>query len=288
VKQLGAWFGARGGVAPKRGAEEPGVTMVAGEHAIRVRTHTVDPLLAFEYEPKGMRVLKVLGAPVSATWAMCDSCSITLERRQPDRPVARELADRLASGGNVDLQPLIEVIAKAVPSDDYDVLLLTIHPDMVQPGDPGDYFEDESKALFEYDSGSSTDAYWREPMIELPPDPKLATDRRLLFHLIAPLEPIATLDPGRVEHYVPTADQGQLSPAIGLSVLDVRAPANWYRQDGYEHHWTLTTYVLDGHHRIQAASQAGAAMPILLFITREKWNGDEVDLVVETLAGRSV
>src|SRR5215831_4418376 len=66
-----------------------------GQYGPRVHVETAIPLVDFEYEPDGFRVLRVMGEPTSATWAMCDTCSISLDRRSGDERSARELADRL-------------------------------------------------------------------------------------------------------------------------------------------------------------------------------------------------
>ena len=64
-------------------------------------------------------------------------------------------------------------------------------------------------------------------------------------------------------------------------------PANWYGEKSeYAEHWTLTTFVLDGHHKIQAAAESGRVVRLVTFISREKSNvgGLDVDAVVDALA----
>lgn len=56
--------------------------------------------------------------------------------------------------------------------------------------------------------------------------------------------------------------------AVALSLLDVRSPADW---DGNEapdplEHWCFTHYLIDGHHKLHAASESGKRLSILSFV----------------------
>ena len=54
--------------------------------------------------------------------------------------------------------------------------------------------------------------------------------------------------------------------AIAISILDIKQPADW--NDGIisSSHWCLAHYLLDGHHKIFAASKTGEPMTLLSFL----------------------
>lgn len=71
-----------------------------------------------------------------------------------------------------------------------------------------------------------------------------------------------------------------------VTLLDVRATADGppgagadpTLLDGTE--WCLTTFLLDGHHKVQAASEEGRPVRLLAFIAREPSIADEADIKV--------
>lgn len=56
--------------------------------------------------------------------------------------------------------------------------------------------------------------------------------------------------------------------AVSIAVLDVKSPADWsgdQEPDPVEH-WCLTHYLLDGHHKLHAASESGKPLNLLSFV----------------------
>jgi hypothetical protein len=76
--------------------------------------------------------------------------------------------------------------------------------------------------------------------------------------------PFDLLDQDRVKQYLESK-----SPvtAVAISVLDVKQPVCYsdeQLQQGYDYaHWCLAHYLLDGHHKTFAASQAGRPLSLL-------------------------
>jgi hypothetical protein len=53
---------------------------------------------------------------------------------------------------------------------------------------------------------------------------------------------------------------------VAVSFLDVRAPAVDQGPDYYTH-WGLTHFLLDGHHKLEAAAEHGAAVQLLSLLS---------------------
>jgi hypothetical protein len=54
--------------------------------------------------------------------------------------------------------------------------------------------------------------------------------------------------------------------AVAVATLDVCAPADEQGED-YFAHWGLTHFLLDGHHKLQAAAETGAALQLLSLLS---------------------
>lgn len=70
----------------------------------------------------------------------------------------------------------------------------------------------------------------------------------------------------RVEEYVALMEQGTVPTAVAISTLDVCQPAI-DRGDDYFVHWGLTHFLLDGHHKLEAAATAGRPVRLLSLLT---------------------
>ncbi|WP_333734145.1 hypothetical protein [Streptomyces sp. IBSBF 3010] len=66
----------------------------------------------------------------------------------------------------------------------------------------------------------------------------------------------------RVEEYAALMEQGTVPTAVAISTLDVCQPAV-DRGDYYFAHWGLTHFLLDGHHKLEAAATAGRPVRLL-------------------------
>jgi hypothetical protein len=288
------------------------LTMTGNLH-YRVRTRS--PVVRFKYA-EANRYLTVRGQRVYSMWVGCDSCSVLFEREPTPGLTRADVADRLRHGSDSSDAGLLGAIASLLPSGDYAVANVSVRPVMTVPGDPNDYFNRDSIDLFADDAGSINTTYWRAGSTQLPRDAGLEPKRRaglhalksaslahewehpivnatgfpathkLFFHLLIPMEPPNELDPKRVAEYRRAADAGEQSTALGVSVLDIRAPANWHGDAAeYPEHWVLATWVLDGHHKIQAAAESGTAVRLLTFISRAESGAtrSDIDALVSVL-----
>jgi hypothetical protein len=66
----------------------------------------------------------------------------------------------------------------------------------------------------------------------------------------------------RVKTYAANLARGATPTAIAVSILDVCAPADEQGPDYYTH-WALTHFLLDGHHKMQAAAETARPVHLL-------------------------
>ena len=77
--------------------------------------------------------------------------------------------------------------------------------------------------------------------------------------------PIGWLGENEVREYVTRISEELKPTALALSVLDVKQPANWGDKAEVTEHWCLTHYLLDGHHKVYAASNLNQPITLLSF-----------------------
>src|SRR4029077_12174479 len=89
--------------------------------------------------------------------------------------------------------------------------------------------------------------------------------RTLLTQIAMPLQDPATLNRDRVEFWKSKARAGRPLTAFAVSVLDYQSPVGQrdHRDYPYTSQMLLTHCVLDGHHRVQAASEINSPVRIL-------------------------
>ncbi|MGW0841283.1 hypothetical protein ACWD26_14145 [Streptomyces sp. NPDC002787] len=144
-------------------------------------------------------------------------------------------------------------------SCDYLPLLLRVEPRLVLPGQEGDYFSGEQVATW------GLDQFWGLP--EYPHTPyyrtfETAVDASAhLYEFVVPMVPPTWNTRERLEEYIELMSRGSVPTAVAVSTLDVCEPASGLPTDHYRH-WALTHFLLDGHHKLEAA--ATTARPVRL------------------------
>lgn len=173
-----------------------------------------------------------------------------------------ELANDLLNAGlqRID-DEVLRVYGGVLPRSEYTVFLLQITPQLVEAGSPSDYFSHEQVITWGVDPavGSPDDPgtpYYRT--FESP----IGKDRHL-YEFVVPMVPPAWNNSDRVADY--SAGAGAESTAVAYSLLDVLQPAMDEGEDYYEH-WVLSHFLLDGHHKIEAAANAGRPVRLLSLV----------------------
>jgi hypothetical protein len=136
------------------------------------------------------------------------------------------------------------------------------------PASDLDYFWHECVALF------GIDGYYGVPHYPKTPYYRLSTlampPEGLLIELGIPLHQPGTLDPEVVDRYKQELQEGSTPAAFAVGVLDIRQPAVWKGKPEFTEHYVLAQYLLDGHHKMQAAAELGADIQVLSFVSREQ------------------
>jgi len=77
--------------------------------------------------------------------------------------------------------------------------------------------------------------------------------------------------------------------AVAIAVLDVRGPATLADESEPDpkEHWCLTHYLLDGHHKLHAASEAGKPLSLLSFLASEQGGSsrEQIEFAVRVMSG---
>ncbi len=186
----------------------------------------------------------------------------------------------------------IGTIAKSflavLPRGHYQAALFEMSPGQAgTPGNP-DYFECEQREAWRYEPEADEGAcslYYRSGTRSM-------GSGQMLFEFVVPLFGAAALDDRRVAHYMKLMSEGCKPTAVAVSVLDVKSSMEWPEDEKgndvepeFDTHWCFANYLLDGHHKVQAAHRANAPMTLLSFIALEpSWQ--RVDDLVSAYQGK--
>ena len=201
------------------------------------------------------RLLFVDGKPAFELSYWCGTCQILFQRQEG----STETFD--AAGDDP-----IEAFGALLPRGDYQPLRLEIRPRLVQPSHPGDYFAEEQVATWGLDSFWGLPAYPRTPYYRTFETP-VGADAHF-YEFVVPMVPPSWNERAQVDRYIADAEAGRPLTAVAVSVLDVSEPAVAEGADHYTH-WALTHFLLDGHHRLQAAAETGHPVRLLSLLSAD-------------------
>jgi hypothetical protein len=178
-----------------------------------------------------------------------------------------ELAQRLTVG-LTDLDGVVvDRFGSLLAAGEYRPLLLEVMPRLTAPGATGDYFAEEQVSTW------GLTPFWGLP--EYPGTPyyrgrKWRVDKSAhLYEFVVPMVPPSWNERDRVSHYVERLQRDSLPTAVAVSILDVCEPAvTAPGRDRYAH-WGLTHFLLDGHHKFEAAASLGVPLRMLSLLSTE-------------------
>jgi hypothetical protein len=179
----------------------------------------------------------------------------------------------------------VEQYSVLFPNDQYEVLLFEFKPKLVFPGDKNDYFSNDLFKTWENDEieNQEEDDDDEENYI----DHKKATieyyrgqdkpikDEDKIYEFFIPIFQNSQLDEQRIKYYEDLVEAGQKPTVLALSFLDVKCPCFYPTINGIEvkpdyfTHWCFANYLIDGHHKIQAAYRKQKSITILTFLAKE-------------------
>jgi hypothetical protein len=144
-------------------------------------------------------------------------------------------------------------------------MLLTITPTLTLPVKEGDYFSEEQTATWGINS------FWG-----LPEYPRTAYYRTFqtvrdreshLYEFVVPMVPLGWNEPQQVDAAQELLAASDRPTAVAVSLLDVCAPAVSPEGTEWYEHWCLTHFLLDGHHKIEAAARSGRPLRLLSLLS---------------------
>lgn len=209
------------------------------------------------------RLLMVDDEPAFELSFYCGTCPLLFRRLETatQKLSLESVQDRLAGAlEDPDDGGVIEAFGALLPEGEYLPLLLDVEPRLVVPGKEGDYFSGEQVATW------GINQFWGLP--EYPHTPyyrtfETAVDHDAhLYEFVVPMVPPTWNERERVEEYVALMGRGTVPTAVAISTLDVCQPSLGLADDPSTH-WGLTHFLLDGHHKLEAAATAGRPVRIL-------------------------
>jgi hypothetical protein len=192
----------------------------------------------------------------------CGTCQFLFKRLEGSNSTMSlaEVAEQLTSGIETVDNDIVARFASLLPAGGYLPMLLHLRPRLVYPSGPGDYFAEEQVATWGVDSFWGLPGYPQTPYYRA--HEATIDDGAHFFEFVVPMVPPSWNDSTRVEERRRRLASSSRPTAVAVSVLDVCQPANKSGPD-YFAHWALTHFVLDGHHKLQAAAETGKPMQLL-------------------------
>jgi hypothetical protein len=186
--------------------------------------------------------LDLHGQPLYHIGNHCGTCNAIFKRvRNANLPLtSQQFSEQLQNGFEELPQDVFETMTALLPKGRYRVELLTITPSLMTQ---------ENRPL---SISCEADYFWICRLVEK----KQAAD----YEIILPIIEKSQLDTHRIDFYK-REFQHALSPiALAFSMYDERVIRGEYYQNAFAH------FLLDGHHKVMAASELSQAISLLSFI----------------------
>ncbi|MFI5527872.1 hypothetical protein ACIA8O_04870 [Kitasatospora sp. NPDC051853] len=217
----------------------------------------------------GRRVLTVDGQPAFELSFWCGTCPLLFRRLEGSTETLspENTLERLAEGLAGFDEGVLETFGALLPEGEYLPMLLRVEPRLIVPGKAGDYFGEEQVTTW------GVDQFWGLP--EYPHTPyyrtfETAVDAAAhLYEFVVPMVPPTWNTRERVEEYALLMERGAVPTAVAVATLDVCEPAAGTPDDHYRH-WGLTHFLLDGHHKLEAAARTGRPVQLLSLLALDQ------------------
>ena len=217
----------------------------------------------------GRRLLLLDDKPAFELSFWCGTCQFLFRREYGANETVSlpDLEARLAAGIDRLDEKVLTAFGALLPVGEYVPLLLQVEPHLIRPVHAGDYFAEEQVATW------GVETFWDLP--EYPRTPyyrtyETAVDANAhLFEFVVPMVPPSWNDTERVQSHRERLRTSSRPTAVAVSSLDVCLPALASKSTDYFTHWGLTHFLLDGHHKLQAAAESGRALQLLPLLSVE-------------------
>lgn len=197
----------------------------------------------------------------------CGTCPFLFERLEGANQTLSipALSQRLAQGlEDVDAE-IVGTFSRLLPVGVYLPLLLEIQPQLRLPSGPGDYFAEEQLSTWGLDPFWGLPQYPRTAYYRTYESP--ITAQAHLYEFVVPMLPPAWNDRATVAHHASLLSASSTPTAVAVSSLDICAPAVATLSEDYYEHWGLTHFLLDGHHKVQAAAETNRPLRLLSLLS---------------------
>ncbi len=176
----------------------------------------------------------------------CGTCeAIFSQVSNAKLPLApEELSQQLRLGLKEVTQPIIDTVATILPVGDYIVNLIKVTPKFVPSRKP---IGSDSNKRLEYYKGKEIFSTNQEDSF---------------FERFFPLVQSKLLQRPIIDSYKTKIKNGEMPTALALSLVDVRFIS------GRILAWQLVHFLLDGHHKMMAASELNVPLNILSFLSK--------------------
>ena len=228
---------------------------------------SVEPRLVFG--DLARRLLLLDEQPAFALSHWCGTCQFLFQRLEGanNSLCLDKLQSRLSAGVDDLDDEVISSFGALLEQGTYLPLLLSVKPRLTLPGQAGDYYSEEQVSSWGLSS------FWGLP--EYPATAYYRTfetkvdDGTHLFEFVVPMLPPAWNDAVRVAEHAEKLASSDRPTAVAVSTLDVCQPAMANQSTDYFAHWGLTHFLLDGHHKMQAAAESGRRLRLLSLLSLE-------------------
>lgn len=222
--------------------------------------------------PEWDRFLAIDGVPAMHIGNICGTCSFFFERLDGASKPSIDILRTDLAGGLVDIHPAtVERFGALLPEGRYALALIERPHVRVEQGTADDYFVRDKQDPYDDPMEPNTHYYRLNERSAVDLGKDQYGDSNLGFEFIIPLaQPV---DAATISSYRERIDAGVRPTAISLSVLDIKQPSNG------DTHWCMAHYLLDGHHKVEAAAQAQKPVTLLAFLPLEGGICREEDLL---------
>jgi hypothetical protein len=237
---------------------------------------------------RGRRYLQLDGRNAFELSFWCGTCPFLFERMEgANRTLSiQELQEKLNEGLTGIDSAIVRTLAELVPEGDYLPMLLELRPRLIMPMRTGDYFAEDQVATWGIDHFWGLPGYPRTPYYRTGVHRLNATSR--LYEFVVPMVPPTWNDQEIVAEHGNRLAGSSLPTCLALSILDVCQPAvAGEAPEADIAHWCLVHFLLDGHHKMEAAAnnQRHLRLLSLLSMTDNLARPDDLATIPAVLTG---